>query len=114
MNIVNNQRNYSKEALREEIEYFLDAEHKAPWTKDEAACRLVHFVYHGGIWDEDFRGKFPALKRKSFQHMNEADILSFLTMIVCTDRTQEGCVDEHIRNGKLEKLLRRWLDLNKR
>ena len=35
----------------------------------------------------------------------------YLTMIICTDRTQEGCIDAHIQNGKLEALLRRWLDL---
>jgi hypothetical protein len=32
-------------------------------------------------------------------------------MIICTDRTQEGCIDAHIQNGKLEALLRRWLVL---
>ena len=114
MNVVNKQHNYDKDALREEIQSFLDAEHKVPWTKDESACRLVHFIYHGGIWDEDFRSRVPDLKRKRVQRLNEAEILSYLTMIVCTDRTQEGCIDAHIQNGKLEMLLRRWLELNRR
>ena len=102
---------YNKEDMCEEVKHYLETEHNVHWIKDEAVCRIVHFVYHGGIWDEDYRNRFPALKRKHIDHLSEAEVLSYLTMIICTDRTQEGCIDAHIQNGKLEALLRRWLEL---
>ena len=45
---------YNKEDMCEEVKHYLETEHNVHWIKDEAVCRIVHFVYHGGIWDEDY------------------------------------------------------------
>ena len=60
---------YNKEDMCEEVKHYLETEHNVHWIKDEAVCRIVHFVYHGGIWDEDYRSRFPALKRKHHNYM---------------------------------------------
>lgn len=102
-----------QDELRRAAEEFLDHRHTAPWTDDESARQLVSCIYHSGLWDKGFRDRFPDLRRKKISEMSGADIRAYLTMIVCTDRTQEGCIDRHIQSGKIDALLHRWLDIQR-
>ena len=108
---MSEQNKQYKDEFRHIAEQYLSQEHTEPWTDDESASQLVSCIYHSGLWDKGFRDRFPALAKKKISTIDEDDIRAYLTMVVCTDRTQEGCIDSHIRSGKLSALLRRWLEI---
>lgn len=82
-----------------------------PWTQNETTRSLVRFVYEGGIWDGDFRDKMPEIIKKNILSLTLDDIYTYLTAIVCGERTDEGLLDARIADGTLEKLLRRFLEV---
>ena len=101
----------NREVFRQVAEQYVRQSHVVPWTYDAGTEDLVAAVYHCGVWDKDYRTRFPELKKKPVSKMDEAEIYAYLTMIICTERTQDGCIDAHILNGKLLALVKRWLEL---
>ena len=97
--------------MKDIVKGFIDRKHTAPWSQDESAKLLVAYVYNGGVWDADFRNSIQAIRKKAIVDLELPEVFTYLTFIVCMDRTQEGCIDAHIANGTVHALLRRYLML---
>ena len=101
-----------KEIARE----YLKKDHDAAGTSvhgfPDQECEALHrFVYHGGIWDAHARKKYPVIRLKKPSEWTLDDIYAYLTFIVLTERTQEGCFEAHIKDGTINRLLERYLEL---
>lgn len=83
----------------------------ARWFEDAHYAALQRHVYHGGVWDADFRARIDHIREKPIRTLSVDEIHTYLTFIFCTDRTQEGCVEAHIVNGVLSALMRRIVEL---
>lgn len=82
-----------------------------PWTRNEQASRLVRYIYEGTLWDSRYREKIRSILDKDIDDLTVPEIGTYLTFIVATDRTNDGCIDAHIENGTVLKLLTRYLEL---
>ena len=74
---------------------------------------LHRFVYNGGIWDGSFRTNYPAIQDKPIAELKLQEVYTHLTYIICTERCNEGFIEHNMRNGVLEALLQRYLELSK-
>lgn len=74
---------------------------------------LHRFVYNGGIWDGAFRTNYPVVKDKPIIALTLQEVYTHLTYIICTERCNEGFIEHNMRNGVLEALLQRYLELTK-
>ena len=91
---------------------FLHSEHNTELIpKDSSASELLEYVYNGGIWDADFRGKIDAVRKKPVNALSVDEIYTYLTAIACLDRTNEGLYYACIQDGTIGSLLERYLVL---
>ena len=74
---------------------------------------FIDYVYEGGIWDADHRGKLGDLQNMDAADMTLSDLYSYFTSIVCIERSYHGFVEQNAYDGTLEKLLKRYLELTK-
>lgn len=74
---------------------------------------LHRFVYDGGIWDGEFRRHYPVIKDKPIMELTLQELFTVLTYIICTERCNEGFIEHNLRNGTMEALLMRYLELTK-
>lgn len=82
-----------------------------PWLYNDAASRLLEYVYSSGIWDRDYQMKSAEIRKKKISTLTENEIYTYLTVIIGGDRINEGLYDDSIANGTIEKLLRRYLEV---
>ena len=97
--------------MKEIAKRFLSEKHTAPWIEDPSAEALVDYVYNGGVWDKDAREKYPVIQAKQPNAWSVEDVFAYLTFIVLRERTCDGCIDNHIANGTVSSLLKRYLEL---
>ena len=83
----------------------------ADWASDEGYDALFNYVYREDVWDGDFREKIDDVRKKDVSTLSYEEIRTYLTFIFCIERTCDGCVEGHIRNGILPALMKRYLEL---
>lgn len=81
------------------------------WNKYTDMKELVDYVYESGIWDSDFRDKISDLKKKNIKTLTLSEVYTYLTAIVCTERTNEGILDKLMLDGTISAVLRRYLEV---
>ena len=82
-----------------------------PWNQNELARSLLEYVYGSGIWDSEFIGKRQALLKKNISTLTQAEIFTYLTVIIAGDRVNEGYYDEKLLDGTIKKLMKRYLEV---
>ena len=98
--------------MREIAERFLREEHKqAIWQQDQAAVDLLHYVYHGGIWDPHHKERILQIRDKPCSILTLEEVYTYLTAVIGSERINEGLYDRMIQNGTIGKLLERYLAL---
>ena len=99
--------------MKEIAQAILSTKLKNPtrWFEDAQYAALQRHVYHGGVWDADFRDRIGHIREKPIRTLSADEINTYLTFIFCSDRTQEGFVEAHIVNGVLPALMRRIVEL---
>lgn len=85
--------------------------HPTDWALDEGYDALFNYVYREDVWDGDFREKIAEVREKDVSTLSYDEIRTYLTFIFCMERTNDGCVEGHIRNGILPALMKRYLEL---
>ncbi len=82
-----------------------------PFEKCDAAQTLMECIYSPSVWQNDFRQRISDILEKEINQLSLNEVLAYLTFIICTERTQNGCYDGNIRNGVIVILLNRYLEL---
>ena len=77
----------------------------------KAVHAFIDFVYNGGIWDGEFRGKLKTLESMRPSEMAMSDLHSYFTAIVCIERSFSGFIEQKTYDGTLAALLTRYLYL---
>lgn len=82
-------------------------------VEDNSIFTLMKAVYAPEVWDASFRDTIESLLKKAIEEMTAEEVHTYLTYIMCMDRTNEGCLDFHIENGVIAQLCNRYLELEK-
>lgn len=83
------------------------------WEAIPEAVELSTFVYNGGIWVADYKSRIHDFRAKKPEDMGVDEIYAYLTAVVAQERIwgSFGCC---LKDGTLDKLLTRYLELAKK
>lgn len=78
---------------------------------DDRIRVLVKAIHEEGIFDRDYLKHYEMMKNKEVRSLSHKEVCTFLTYIARAERFCSGHIAMQIRDGVLELLLKRYLEL---